>query len=314
VSFEQLSSFLLSLCLHLAVLVLALFWPASKAAMEEPHQGRLVSGIVTIGKEGKTLSGSRQAIPEAAKGRPDRLQPIEKPLAEPPVKSVPKVAAADRPEPRPELRPIEKPLEKILPDAVPIPKKPEKAPAPQTANAGKVETPVKANQGKEQPKKSGDIITSSLNSLSKEMEAGKGKSSGRGASGGKGQDLSSALRDLSKELGSSGAAESGLGPGGDGGDGHGVLASYQDSIISRVSSNWSWPGRTDRKKYTTVVNIQIDSDGSIKNARIVSSSGNAYFDATVLQAVAATNNLEPPPRADCSDIDIRFTPEALGTR
>ena len=115
-------------------------------------------------------------------------------------------------------------------------------------------------------------------------------------------------------MGSAGGADSGHGPGGSGGDGYGVLGAYQDSIVSRVRPNWSWPGRTDRKNYTAVVNIQIEPDGTIKNARIVTSSGNAYFDATVLQALAATTNLEPPPDPSYGDINIRFTPEGLGAR
>jgi TonB family protein len=309
VRFEQLSSFLLSLCLHLALVVLALFWPAPKAPVVEPAQGRFVSGLVSIGKEGKNLPGSKPALPEASRGHPEKASTIDKPPADTQVKSVPRVNAPDKLKPKPNVRSIEKPAEQPPPNTVAVPKHPEKTGA-KTADAAKAEKPVKNAASK----KPGDTLAEALNSLDRDISGNRGKNSARGTTGGKGQDLSSVLSALGEELGSAGTAEADNGQGGDRGDAYGVLGSYQESIVSRVSANWAWPGRSDRKKYTTVVNIQIDPDGTIKNARIVSSSGNAYFDATVLQAVAATNTLEPPPRPDCADIDIRFTPEALGAR
>jgi TonB family protein len=312
VRFERLPSFLLSLCLHLALMVLALFWPASRAPQATPAQGRLVSGLVSIGKEGKNLPGARPLVPEAAKSRPEKAPSIEKPPTQPPVKSLPSVDAPDKPQPRPDVRPVEKPRERPEPNTVAIPKDPVKKEPP--VNATRAESPPKNAPAADPPKKQGSAVAESLKDLSKEVGGNKGRSGARGTSGGRGQTLASALNDLGREVGSAGTAETGQGPGGEGGDGYGVLGSYQESIISRVSANWAWPGRTDRRKYTTIVNIQIDPDGTIKKARIISSSGNAYFDATVLQAVAATNNLEPPPRPDCADIDIRFTPEALGAQ
>mgnify|MGYP003587826268 CR=1 FL=1 len=328
---ERLISFLFSLCLHLGLLVLVLFWPAARPLPVEPFQGKFIPGIVTLGKSGKDVPGGKQAVPEAAKGRQEKAPPIEKPPADEPAKDVPKVEAPDKTVPKPDVRPIEKPAEKPVekpvekpaakpdPDTVAIPKTPDKKP-PKSANATKPATPAKtaqtpADKPKEPQKKpGGENLGSALADLNKQVGTPKGKTGGRGTAAGKGQDLSSALADLGKQVGSAGGADSGHGPGGSGGDGYGVLGAYQDSIVSRVRPNWSWPGRTDRKNYTAVVNIQIEPDGTIKNARIVTSSGNAYFDATVLQALAATTNLEPPPDPSYGDINIRFTPEGLGAR
>ncbi|MDL2316092.1 TonB C-terminal domain-containing protein, partial [Desulfovibrio sp. OttesenSCG-928-A18] len=151
-----------------------------------------------------------------------------------------------------------------------------------------------------------------LAALDQEVKGKRGKTGERGGRG-TGQSLSSALTELDKELkaGGSGPDAQGTGPGGSGGDGYGILGAYQDSIISRVRENWSWPGRTDRRNFTAVVNIQIASDGTIKSARLVSPSGNNFFDATVMRAIATTAVLEPPPHPGYSNIDISFSPEAL---
>ena len=326
-SFERLLSLLLSLCLHLGLLALVLFWPTPKPLLEPPR-GTFIPGLVTLGKAGVDMDGGKQAVPEPAKGRPDKPQTIEKPQPDNPEERTPaKVDTPDQTPPKPEVRPIEKPVEKPAekpmekpdPDTVPIPKDPEKKEPPKPeatakpADKPKPKPADKPKQTQKPPKR--ESLDSTLADISKQVGAPKGRNTGRGrASEGKGQDLSSAIADIGKTVGSSGGASSGRGPGGGGGDGYGVLGAYQDSIISRVRPNWSWPGRTDRKNFTAVVNIQIDPDGTITNARIVSSSGNAYFDSTVLQAVAATQVLEPPPGPAYANINISFTPEALGIR
>lgn len=364
-SFERLVSFLLALCLHLAIATLALFWPSPKMLVEAPR-GAFIPGIITIGKAGKDIAGSKQEIPEPSRGRPDKPRSIDKPQADA-SKTVASVAKPDKPAPKPDVKPIAKPepapveqppvkaidkpaetpvtppvekaVETPAPDSIPIPREPEKPPvkpaepvkpeppADKPEPAPKEEPPVKKPEPPAQKPKppaqkptppkppSKSNLDNALADLNKQVGGTRQNASGKGAAPkGKGQDLSSALSDLGKQVGSSGGANSGRGPGGSGGDGYGTLGAYQDSIISRVRPNWSWPGRTDRRNYTAVVNIQIDPDGSITNARIISSSGNSFFDATVLRAVAATHSLEPPPNPAYADINISFTPEALGAR
>ena len=323
-NFERFLSLLLSICLHLCLLAFAIFWPTDAGKPPAMPEGRFISGMISIGKAGKDAEGGRQALPEAARGRPEKTKPIERPTSDAePVKPSTPVTTPDKPEPKPTPNPVEKPVKKPEPDAVPIPKDPEKktppkpepAPKPPEKPAEQTKPATKKESGEKKKPAPKESLDSALADLSKQVGSPKGKASGKGtASGGKGQDLSSALADLGKQVGSAGGASSGTGPGGSGGDGYGVLGAYQDSIISRVRPNWSWPGRTDRRNYTAVVNIQIDKDGSIRNARIVSSSGNSFFDATVLRAVSATVTLEPPPGPEYADIDISFTPEALGAR
>lgn len=353
--FDRLSSFLISLSLHLGVAALILWWPASAPPPSVFPGGVMISELVTIGAEGDA-KGAKREIPQAGEGRPDSGPKSEPPAQpQPPAESAkPEPAPPQEPAPTPEPEPAKatpqpepgavaippdptrKPPEKKEPEKKPPPpKEPEKKePAkkePEKKEPEKKEAekkpPEKKQPEKKQPEKAParpdqkapakkSDLDSALADLNK--QAGKkGEAGGKGsASAGKGsgQNLSNALADLGKQLGGSGGGERGRGPGGSGGDGMGVLGSYTDSIISRVRPNWSWPGRTDRKNFTAVVNIKIDASGEIKGARVVSSSGNAFFDATVMRAVAATERLEPPPSPELMDIDISFTPEALGGR
>jgi colicin import membrane protein len=343
VRLDRLLSFLLSLCLHLAAAAVILWWPASALPPPEPPRGAMVQGMVTIGKAGKAVAGSRRETPEGQRGRPDdgadqsvnkTASAVEKPRTETQAeKSAAQVATLDTPPARPEVRPIEKAVETTPPapppDATPIPKDPEKKPLEKTPppvrndqktatekpDAGESKKAEAKTPETKKPEPKKDIVGDALADLGRQSGKKGDAKGGRGrspAGKGSGRNLSSALEDLGKHIGGSGDDAAGTGPGGSGGDGYGALGSYQDSIISRVRPNWSWPGRTDRRNFTAVVNINIDASGLIKGARIISSSGNAFFDATVMRAVAATDRLEPPPHPDLMDINISFTPEALG--
>lgn len=322
---SRLPSFLLSLCLHLALLLLVVFWPAPAPPPYEPHAGALVSGLVTIGKEGKSTPNAKSEVPQASKGRseqPSEQQkqgaPVEKPAeAAPPdppkpveTPPPPPEKPKEAPKPEPEATPIPKEPEKTpekKPEPKPEPKKEEKKPEEKKPEPRKDEK--KPEPKKPEPKK--DDLKSALADMQKDVGSPTGKQRGRTSGPGSGQDLSSALADLGKQVGGSGNDAQGRGPGGSGGDGYGRLGAYQDSVISRVRPNWSFVERADRKNYVAVVNILIDADGTIKGARIVTSSGNSYFDGTVMQAIAATERLEAPPSPDMMNINISFTPQAL---
>lgn len=315
--------FFLSLCLHALVVALVIFWPAG--VRQEPVRGAMVAGMVTLGKAGKASQEGRRAIPKAdGSQRQKKGSALEKPRNEgQEAKRTAAVESPEKPQPRPEVKPVPKPSpEKTAPpetpsDAIPIPKDVE-APKAEKKKTEKKDTdaPSPDSERKRQPEtapKEQDV-NKALADLDKQVGKEHGKSGGgkkAGSQKGDGQDLSSVLADLGKSLGGAGDDNAGSGPGGSGGDGYGVLGAYQDSVISRVRPNWSWPGRTDRRSYTAVVNIRIDAKGAIQNVRMVSSSGNNFFDATVIRALNATENLEPPPHPDFMDMNISFTPEAL---
>ncbi|MDR2124782.1 MAG: cell envelope integrity protein TolA [Desulfovibrio sp.] len=362
---NRLPGFFASVCLHLAAAALLLFTPAPAVSPVSPG-GIAVSGYVTLGKPGaapreardESRSGSGPVLPEKTPPPPDAsasATPKEQtpPAAPPP----PEPRAAQEPQaleppvpPAPPQEAVKSAPEAPLrdPEAVPVPKTPEKAETktpeppkppekaepqkkvespkpPQKAEAPKKTEPVKKT---EPPKKTEaqkktpaarrpqtDNLAGALAELSREVVKSNPRRGGSGPgtqNQGGSRSLSGALAELGKEADGRSNGPSGSGPGGDGGDGYGVLGAYQDSIISRVRPNWSLPARADRRSYTAVVNIKIDKDGTIMEARIIRSSGNGFFDASVMQAVAATKTLEPPPHPDYADINISFTPESLG--
>jgi len=312
VDFERLPSFLISLCLHLGVAALIIWWPASTSVPDLP-KGTLVDVYFTLGAPGKSVSEAKQAIPEAALGR-EQPQQVSKPQEQPQPQTVPQVEKPVQVPPPPEVKPVEKPKEPVpeKTDAIPVPKEPEKpkeVEKPKEPEKPKEETKPKEPEKPKTPEKVD--IDKELRDLAKQTGTPTGSRSGSGTTRGKDKDQSSGsidkdLADLAKSLGGSGEDAGGRGPGGSGGDGMGAMGDYLQVIHSRVKANWSFPAQADRRQYSTLVNIQIAPDGTITHIRRVRSSGNAFYDSSVENALVRTAKLEPPPRPDLMNIDIEF--------
>lgn len=319
--FGRLPSLLLSLCLHLAVAAMVLWWPVSQAVYPDPSHGTLVSGLVTLGKAGKSVPGSKQETPESRKG----VTPSG------PENTIPETPTA--PETRPEIKPEVKPVEKAPevapkppePDATPVLKDPEKTPEekkpetrpeekrpeskPEEKKPEPEEKKPETKPAETKPSSKPDALANALADIGKQVDKSGDPQGRRGSSSagrGRGSNLSSALADIGKQVGGAGDDASGRGPGGRGGDGLGQQGAYLDVIHSRVKSNWSWPGRADRRKYSTLVSIQIAANGQITGARILRSSGDAPYDSSVMRALNLTRMLEPPPNPDLMNVDIEF--------
>jgi TonB family protein len=127
------------------------------------------------------------------------------------------------------------------------------------------------------------------------------------------EDLSSALADLGREIGGSGQSR-GAGAGTEGGAGLGIAGAYAESVASRIKPNWAMAERTDRTNYVAVVSLNINADGVIQNAVIKTPSGNSLFDASIIQAVRATRQVEAPPGTEFMNLDITFSREVLSRR
>lgn len=100
----------------------------------------------------------------------------------------------------------------------------------------------------------------------------------------------------------SGGSTSGAAPGAGGSAGIGSLKLdqadfkypvYLDRMVMIISVNWFKPAQSVQSN--PVVHFQIERDGTITDARIVTSSGLAYVDRAALRAVMASSPLPPLP-------------------
>jgi TonB family protein len=130
----------------------------------------------------------------------------------------------------------------------------------------------------------------------------------------RGEDLSSALADLGREIGGTGQARQGGGAGAEGGAGLGIAGAYVESVASRIKPNWAMAERTDRTNYVAVVSLSINADGLIQNAVLKTPSGNDLFDASIIQAIRTTRQVEAPPGTEFMNLDITFSREVLSRR
>lgn len=295
-------SSLASVCLHLGVLVLVLFWPAPEPPELSPSS-TMISGLVSFNPiEGKAAQPTKQEQPESPQRPVETAEAQPKPVDTKPDK--PEVTPRDVQETQPKVEPTTTKPPVETSEATPVPKDPEKPKEDQPK-------PVPQKNATEKPPKKEDL-DSALADISKNTKPDKPKPQTKPKSSG--DDLASALADLGKEVGGSGDGSQGSGSGSQGGTGYGIAGAYMDSVVSRVRPQWSWPGRVDRRNYVAVVNVKIAADGTITSYSLVTPSGNDFFDSTVLRAVQATRVLEPPPDTRFMDLDISFSPESLSRR
>ncbi len=123
--------------------------------------------------------------------------------------------------------------------------------------------------------------------------------------------LNAALGDLKSLVSDPDGTAGGDGPGGSGGDGIGLVGSYMQSLVSRIKPHWEYGGRADRRNPTAMVHISIARDGTILEAAISQSSGDAAFDGSVLKAVRDTIRVEPPPTPDLRQVQVPFAYEDI---
>jgi TonB family protein len=105
----------------------------------------------------------------------------------------------------------------------------------------------------------------------------------------------------------SGAGQVGIGPNTPLGDNR--LGWYAELIRQRIAQNWNTNGlNTNAQRTPAVVSFYIMRDGSVRNPRIVQSSGDYNIDNTALRAVFQSDRLPPlPPQIPDSSISAQFT-------
>jgi TonB family protein len=86
---------------------------------------------------------------------------------------------------------------------------------------------------------------------------------------------------------------------------------YYDQIEQRVRQNWSPPENLDpgEADFVTVVSLSILPDGKIEKSWVEKSSGNRFFDESVMRAILKSNPLPPPPiefTSSTLEVGLRF--------
>lgn len=224
--------------------------------------------------------------PEPAKPEPVKPEPVKTPPPKPePVKPEPPKPA------KPEAKPIsETKVESKKPE--PAKKQPEKQPSPQ------------------------DILASALKDVRKEAST-EGKGTSDKPSQTPAQQAQSALQNelaaLRKSVGGSLYSTGGGGGGGGGGTGggSGLLQVYASIVEQTIKKNWRYPVFGNDTNLVAVIEVRIDSQGHISDARVVTPSARADFDDSAIKAVRETKELPPPPTEAVGTLRINFNLQEL---
>jgi len=86
---------------------------------------------------------------------------------------------------------------------------------------------------------------------------------------------------------------------------------YYNAVTERVQSHWVYPALPGSEKMLVMVGLRIGRDGRLINVRVEKGSGNARFDASLINAVRKAAPFPPLPAdyaQDALDIGFRFCP------
>ena len=334
-------SLLISICLHISVVVLILFWPSSPPIKLEPNavQISLMEGAPGGNKAPSPVLGPQgapsQDPPDASLPAPkadvsgppeEQVTPIAEPKQEPrgeEQKPKPKPEAPKEPveKPKEEPKPKPEPKEKPKPEEKPVPKKPEEKKEPKKPEQKKPEEkkdPKKPDKPKQDQKKP-DQKKPDQKKPEKKQGSPEGKDS-----------IEEALRKARKRAGSNeNSAQSGNATeralaearrragghnGGGGGEGSGVgggglLDVYMGQVMMAVRRNWVYASAS-RNNMQCAVHVVLDADGNLQgDPQITQSSGNNQFDASAVNAIVRTaknKQFPPPPGNEYRELDLVF--------
>ncbi len=314
------TSFLVSILLHAGLLGLALFWVSSAAPRLGPPV--YVVDILPPAPLGTPEGTSTAAAPAPTPAAPAPT-PVPPVAPEPP--AAPEPVAIPEP-PKPEPTPVPEPP-KPEPVAIPEPPKPEPPkpvppkpeppkPAPPKPTPPKPEppkpTPPKPEPPKPKPPTAEEILRNALADAERQANPPKPQT---GANSG--DPVARALA----EAGAQANAQSPRGrpDGVAGGQGNapeaGIGAIYGAQIRAVVRPNWKFIPQARHRNMRVVVRIDIGPGGEVLNSRIINGSGDARMDSSVLEAIAATGTLPPPPSPDIRSVDVTFLPsDTSGSR
>ncbi|MDR1855669.1 MAG: TonB family protein [Desulfovibrio sp.] len=313
----QLASFLLSLSLHVAFLLLVWFWPSPPPLRLDtpPITISLVDGAPggnrtpspILGHMGQPGDGPMAPTPPAPKSEiaaPERIPTLEQ------------MAPPDRLPPAPEPEPIKmKPDMKPVEDLTPVsPVKREIPPEEPKIAEPKKEEPKKEEPKKEPPKKVEAPKPAPPKVTPKdpvaEALAKARKATSRAESGDRGSAVEQALAQAKLKAG---GGRGGGGGEGEGPGGGGLGDVYQGQVMLAVRPNWGY-ATSSRVNYVCQITVKVALDGTVQKATIARSSGNAQFDASAVNAILRTSqagDFPPPPNKNYTDLELVFSFDEL---
>ena len=312
----RLASLILSVVLHTALFLAIIFWPTKPLLKLDaapvlislvdgaPGGNRAPSPILgpqgqrnDSGKIAPSMPAPQKA--EAAPAVPDTAAPVVQPKEEP-KKPEPKPAPKPK-EPEPQATPIaekkeakkEPPKEEPKPEPPkPEPKKEEKKPEPPKPEPKKEEPKPAAK-----PAPKADPVKDALNKAK--------AASSRENSPNKGSAVERALAEAKRNAGGFGGGGGGEGDG-EGGGGLGDV--YIGQVMLAVRPNWQMASAR-RDNLVCAVRVRLDAQGTVLDARLEHSSGNAQFDGSAVNAVVrtgASRQFPAPPSPEYHDLILTF--------
>ena len=290
------ASYLLSLCLHLAVFLLIMFWPSSPPVNLEtppvmislvdgaPGGNRTPSSI--LGKMGKPTDGPKDVSPPAKKA--DAAAPERPEVKADPTADKARPAVADKKDKK-------KKEDKKKDDD----KKPEKPKKDDKKKDDKKSTPKddkKTDKKADKPSK-GDPVAAAMNQARREATS-------RVESGDKGSSVEQALAQARRNAGGDGGGGGGEG---DGPGGGGLNDVYMGQVMLAVRPNWSFTSAT-RLNLVCVVRVKVNLQGEVEKVDVTQSSGNAQYDSSAANAIWRTSRAGAfPPSEQYTELDLVFT-------
>ncbi len=304
---ENKLGFFLSFLLHALSIVLSLVYLNSsgiKIDLDQPiYQVDLVSLLPTGGPAGpvgqapapapdqlakpepKPAEAKEEAVPLPPQPKPEPPKP-EPPKPEPPKPEPPK------PEP-PKPEPPKKPDVKAISDD-----KSAKTAKPEAKKEEAVKPPGPTPQ---------ELLANALAAAKKDAQSHQQKES---------QNFEKTLSSLRKSVGATPGGEIPGGPGGAGGGqgASGLLQVYGEMVKQAIKRNWRYPVIGSTQNFQASVEIKMDETGKITSVRLVTPSGRADFDSSVLKAITETQQIPPPPAKQVGAVQINFNLQEMSSR
>lgn len=247
-----------------ALLHLLIFWGAAslsgwggpKTIYRPQYSVRLVGMEEIEGRQKGAREKAESAQPSPPVEKPEPKKPEPKPEPKKPEVQVPEKKAKEEPA-------------KTTP-ALDKDKK-EKAPPPEPAKTAAKEKSPDQSASAEKQTSSEETLDEILSKIQKKV-ASRGGAVGAGAKSSRG----SGWEDRQAEL---------------------AFNAYYDEVERRVRQNWIPPQNFDprRESLMTVVSLVLLPDGRVQTSFIEQSSGNPYFDQSVMRAIFKSDPFPPPP-------------------